>query len=614
MVTPVRCLIFVFYPISWPVAKLLTYLLGAHAGVVYRRTELKELVAMHAEMGGHGGDLNTDVVTIMGATLDLQIKSVRDAMTPMKDVFQLPITSKLDYETLGQILKAGHSRIPVYEEIAVHSGDAKESKRRIIGVLLTKQLILLDPEDATPLRDIPMNVLPTVDENLSLLQILNTFQEGRSHMAIAYRRKPVINPLTGEVTPAPGFNAEADAEKAEPESPQEEKGIRSLFHRKRKGSKSSKDSSDDEADHSDETAANTAQNEKIDRAAHASQVSVNTLYAIDDEFPVGLITLEDVLEELLGEEIYDETDDVVHEDGTHGVALQPYIPPEAVGRMGPPPAPSTGAATKGATTPSTQKSGMFGRFGKQMVRSRSAPGKSRSASGVDSGSGSGSDSKATTPTGSVTPTTVLSPGSATPLTAEPAGMTEPESLTNIAEDPTVGDAAGRPSILKKTDAVGSPAPGGQEKAVTIATSAPTTAGTPPLAAAGTKVPGLLSDAILLERGRRLLVAEGADPKALPPMRLATSSRPASRSATPSGGVRVLSVPTPTTAQATAQVSGTMPMSGVVKGPKGVFKSPALQGGVPVRSQPGSKVDVAPEAGTSAVNEEVGGDGSVVRKE
>ncbi|KWU47263.1 DUF21-domain-containing protein, partial [Rhodotorula sp. JG-1b] len=173
MVPFVRVIIYVFFVVAWPVAKLLEFLLGAHEGIVYRRAELKELVAMHATSAGHG-DLQTDTVTIVGATLDLQAKVVRDAMTPLSSVFSLPIDTKLDYSTLGRILKAGHSRIPVYEE---------RLRRKIIGVLLTKQLILLDPEDAVPLRDIPMSSLPKVSEDLPLLQILNTFQEGRSHIA-----------------------------------------------------------------------------------------------------------------------------------------------------------------------------------------------------------------------------------------------------------------------------------------------------------------------------------------------------------------------------------------------------------------------------------------------
>lgn len=39
--------------------------------------ELKELIAMHSSHATHGGDLKTDTVTIIGATLDLQEKVVK---------------------------------------------------------------------------------------------------------------------------------------------------------------------------------------------------------------------------------------------------------------------------------------------------------------------------------------------------------------------------------------------------------------------------------------------------------------------------------------------------------------------------------------------------------
>lgn len=39
--------------------------------------ELKELIAMHSSMSSLGGDLKSDTVTIIGATLDLQEKVVR---------------------------------------------------------------------------------------------------------------------------------------------------------------------------------------------------------------------------------------------------------------------------------------------------------------------------------------------------------------------------------------------------------------------------------------------------------------------------------------------------------------------------------------------------------
>jgi hypothetical protein len=38
-------------------------------------SELKELIALHSSVGEYGGDLRSDTVTIIGATLDLQEKT-----------------------------------------------------------------------------------------------------------------------------------------------------------------------------------------------------------------------------------------------------------------------------------------------------------------------------------------------------------------------------------------------------------------------------------------------------------------------------------------------------------------------------------------------------------
>jgi metal transporter CNNM len=138
--------------VSWPVAKLLEFILGPHHGIMYRRSELKELIAMHAATGELGGDLNADTVTIIGATLDLQEKVVHQAMTPLDKVFMLNIESKLDYDTMKLIDDTGHSRVPVYEEVEIPildkegpaSSKAPPSKTRkvkkILGILLVKRV------------------------------------------------------------------------------------------------------------------------------------------------------------------------------------------------------------------------------------------------------------------------------------------------------------------------------------------------------------------------------------------------------------------------------------------------------------------------------------------
>ncbi|TFY74732.1 hypothetical protein EWM64_g9280 [Hericium alpestre] len=174
--------------VSWPIAKLLEYLLGPHHGIIYRRAELKELIAMHSSVGELGGDLRSDTVTIIGATLDLQEKTAKQAMTKIEDVFMLSIDAKLDYETLKKVCRTGHSRIPVFEEIEMPDGTGSMIKaKKILGILLVKQCVLLDPNDAVPVRSITLNKVPSVAQNAPLLGILDRFQEGRSHMAIVSR-------------------------------------------------------------------------------------------------------------------------------------------------------------------------------------------------------------------------------------------------------------------------------------------------------------------------------------------------------------------------------------------------------------------------------------------
>lgn len=163
---------------------------------------------MHSDAGALGGDLRRDTVAIIGGALDLQEKVVKQAMTPIENVFMLSIDARLDFNTLRKVCKTGHSRIPVYEEVDIpapmavagtplvretgkgvapaeaHTGAKTIKAKKIVGILLVKQCVLLDPADATPVRKIPLNKVPVVPHNEPLLGILDKFQEGRSHMAI----------------------------------------------------------------------------------------------------------------------------------------------------------------------------------------------------------------------------------------------------------------------------------------------------------------------------------------------------------------------------------------------------------------------------------------------
>jgi hypothetical protein len=51
--------------------------LPQNRSLILLSSELKELIAMHSSHATHGGDLKLDTVTIIGATLDLQEKVVK---------------------------------------------------------------------------------------------------------------------------------------------------------------------------------------------------------------------------------------------------------------------------------------------------------------------------------------------------------------------------------------------------------------------------------------------------------------------------------------------------------------------------------------------------------
>lgn len=175
MSKPVLFLMYLMAPVAWPTAKLLDWALGEDHGTVYKKSGLKTLVTLHRTLGDVQERLNQDEVTIIAAVLDLKEKPVHDVMTPMDDVFVMSEDTVLDEDTIDMILSAGYSRIPIHE-----SGNPTN----FIGMLLVKILITYDPEDCMKVRDFALATLPETRPETSCLDIINFFQEGKSHMVL----------------------------------------------------------------------------------------------------------------------------------------------------------------------------------------------------------------------------------------------------------------------------------------------------------------------------------------------------------------------------------------------------------------------------------------------
>ncbi|CAA0828123.1 DUF21 domain-containing protein [Striga hermonthica] len=265
----VRFLMVVCYPIAYPIGKILDYLLG-HDDALFRRPQLKALVSIHSQEAGRGGELTHDEATIISGALDLTEKTAEEAMTPIESTFSLEVNSKLDWEAIGKILARGHSRIPVY------SGHPKN----IIGLLLVKSLLTVRAETETPVSSVSIRRMPRVPADMPLYDILNEFQKGSSHMAAVVRmrekEKKLPFPYNGE-----GKNFIIRDSKLT--APLLEKSNGHL---------------------------NSAVID-IDKSPQNGFMSNGSNYVaedVEDGDVIGIITLEDVFEELLQEEIVDETD------------------------------------------------------------------------------------------------------------------------------------------------------------------------------------------------------------------------------------------------------------------------------------------------------------------
>ncbi|SCU87782.1 LADA_0E06128g1_1 [Lachancea dasiensis] len=169
----VELLMYLMYPVAYPVALLLDRILGEDHGTMYKKSGLKTLVTLHRTMGVER--LTKDEVTIISAVLDLKEKKVCEIMTPIVNVFTMSADAVLNEKTVAEIFNSGFSRIPIH---------LPGETNNFIGMLLVRVLISYDPDDCLPVSHFPLATLPETSPRTSCLNILNYFQEGKSHMCV----------------------------------------------------------------------------------------------------------------------------------------------------------------------------------------------------------------------------------------------------------------------------------------------------------------------------------------------------------------------------------------------------------------------------------------------
>ncbi|KAF1744387.1 hypothetical protein MXB_5299 [Myxobolus squamalis] len=167
-----KLLMIVTWPVSFPLGKLLDYVLGNETPTSYNRNQLLEVLRMNKD-----SSLEKDEYDIILGGLKLRSKEVREIMTPLKDCYMVSESSLLDFQSVSDIFKSGFSRIPVY----------RDNNENIIGLLHLKDITFVDTEDAVPLTNILRffnHTLIKVILDTTLDRLLSEFKKGIGHLAI----------------------------------------------------------------------------------------------------------------------------------------------------------------------------------------------------------------------------------------------------------------------------------------------------------------------------------------------------------------------------------------------------------------------------------------------
>ena len=175
-----RALVFVAYPIAFPVAYTLDKLLGHATPQMYSHSELMQIVSEHED--SEHSEIDADEERIVHGALQFSHRQVREVMTPIEDVTMFDENQKLNDQFFTQVGDAGYSRFPVY------SGN----KSNIVGILFAKDLLTEDEEIAIKqTKDAFETDILRIRASMFLDTVLTLMLKRKQHLAIVETKSGV---------------------------------------------------------------------------------------------------------------------------------------------------------------------------------------------------------------------------------------------------------------------------------------------------------------------------------------------------------------------------------------------------------------------------------------
>ena len=117
----------------------------------------------------------TEVRAVEGA-LNLKTMCALDVYTPIRQIYAVPEDLELSKQKIAEIYGEGYSRVPVYDPRGKHCTAMK-------GILMTRQLIMIDWDDERIVSSLPIYIPPCVSPRMNLIRLLHLLRKGGSLIA-----------------------------------------------------------------------------------------------------------------------------------------------------------------------------------------------------------------------------------------------------------------------------------------------------------------------------------------------------------------------------------------------------------------------------------------------
>ena len=214
MVPLVKGLMILFFPIAFPIAKLLDCILDNKEWPVTLKTDdLKAFISLHEsfnkELNGYNGGLEKFQIAMMHGIIDLNKIKVKQFMRPYNEYLSLNIEAPITKAIVDSVIGSSYYILPIF----------KGTKSNLIGAIKVQELFRISEgeklENLNIFMTAPIFIIPTMSL-LTALKLMDAAQVTISFVVQEFNvKKKIIGVITTEIILSKIFSSKHESERFE---------------------------------------------------------------------------------------------------------------------------------------------------------------------------------------------------------------------------------------------------------------------------------------------------------------------------------------------------------------------------------------------------------------